>query len=128
VRLHPDANVDLALLQIDDAGKYPAVHGIESTVDVNEGETIATLGFPLGTDTPMEGDIVKTSLTAGRVSKLLPDVLQIDAYASHGSSGSPVLDQHGRVVGVIYGGAKEAEGRIVYAVPASKIEEILKSR
>ena len=34
------------------------------------------------------------------------DILQIDAFASHGSSGSPVFDGHGHVIGVVYGGAK----------------------
>jgi S1-C subfamily serine protease len=121
VRVPPDASVDLALLQIDDAGTYPVVRGVASSVDVPVGKAIISLGFPLGTDLPMAGARATTTLTLGTVSKSVPDLLQIDSYASHGSSGSPVLDGHGHVIGVIYGGPREAAGRIVYAVPAPQI-------
>ena len=47
--------------------------------------------------------------------------LDIDAFATHGSSGSPVFDARGYVVGVVYGGPTEAAGRIVYAVPAARL-------
>jgi hypothetical protein len=47
--------------------------------------------------------------------------LQIDSYAAHGSSGSPVFSTRGVVVGVVYGGAPEGGGRIVYAVPPDRI-------
>jgi S1-C subfamily serine protease len=55
------------------------------------------------------------------VSKVLDEALQLDAYAAHGSSGSPVFDARGLVVGVVYGGASESNGRIVYAVPAARL-------
>jgi S1-C subfamily serine protease len=53
-------------------------------------------------------------------------VLQIDSYATHGSSGSPVFDEHGHVIGVIWGGLVESKGRIVYAVPAERVTALLK--
>ena len=111
VKLDDDADVDLALLQIDEPGMYPAVRGIARSVDTPVGAAIATIGFPLGTDIPMEGTgndfAAKTSLTIGTVSKSVSDLLQIDAFASHGSSGSPVVDGHGHVVGVVWGGPPE---------------------
>jgi S1-C subfamily serine protease len=129
VKLDDDANVDLALIQIDESGTYPAVRGIARSVDTPVGAAIATVGFPLGTDIPMEGTgndfAAKTSLTIGTVSKSVSDLLQIDAFASHGSSGSPVVDGHGHVIGVVWGGPPGAAGRIVYAVPADKIAALL---
>lgn len=130
VRVHADSNVDLGLLQVDRPGSYPSVSGIASEVDTPTGGTIATLGFPLGTDIPMDGsggDLApKTTLTVGTVSKTpTRDVLQIDAYAARGSSGSPVLDARGRVIGVVYGGPKASAGRIVFAVPAPRVNELL---
>jgi S1-C subfamily serine protease/pSer/pThr/pTyr-binding forkhead associated (FHA) protein len=131
VKLDDHDDVDLALIQIDESGQYPAVRGVARSVDTRVGEAIATIGYPLGTDIPMEGKgndfAAKTSLTIGTVSKSVSDLLQIDAFASHGSSGSPVVDEHGHVVGVVWGGPASAEGRIVYAVPGDKIAALLKS-
>ena len=42
---------------------------------------------------------------SGTISKRTSKLLQIDSYATHGSSGSPVFDAHGLVIGVIYAGA-----------------------
>lgn len=61
------------------------------------------------------------TLSVGTVSKRVPDTMQLDAFAALGSSGSPVFDSRGIVVGVVYGGATESGGRIVYAVPASRL-------
>jgi len=132
VRLSSDSTLDLALLQIDDAGTYPSVTVLADLVDIPAGGAIATIGFPLGTDIPMTGPtndlVVKTTLSVGTVSKTpTRDLLQIDAFASHGSSGSPVLDGHGHVIGVVYGGPKASAGRIVFAVPAERVKEFLTS-
>ena len=59
------------------------------------------------------------------MSKRLDDVIQLDSYAGHGSSGSPLFDASANVVGVIYGGARESNGRIVYAVPAQRLAAFL---
>ena len=64
-------------------------------------------------------------MTAGSVSKRIGDVLQIDSYAGKGSSGSPVFDVHGSVVGVVYGGEAQSQGRIVYAVSGAQPAEQL---
>jgi S1-C subfamily serine protease len=131
VKLADDATVDLALVQVEDGGsKNPSVHEIASAIDTPVGTSIATLGYPLGTDLPMEGsgsdEMAKTSLTVGTISKSVPGLLQIDAFASHGSSGSPVFDGHGHVIGVVWGGPKDGNGRIVFAVPGDQIKQLLK--
>ena len=127
VAVAPDSDVDLALVQVDDPGRYAVVAGVARYLDgLHAGSPVVTIGFPHALDVPMEGNIVKTSLTAGTVSKLLPDVLQIDAYASHGSSGSPIFDANGWVVGIVYGGDPQSQGRLTYAVPASKIDGMLR--
>jgi len=65
--------------------------------------------------------MAKATLNPGTVSKKTSTVLQLDSYATHGSSGSPVFNARGLVVGLIYGGAREAGGKIVYAVPPERI-------
>jgi pSer/pThr/pTyr-binding forkhead associated (FHA) protein len=126
VKVAADTGVDLALIQVDEPGHYPIVAGVARTLgELRAGAPVVTIGFPHALDVPMEGNVVKTSLTAGSVSKLLPDVVQIDAYASHGSSGSPIFDANGWVVGVIYGGDRQSEGRLTYAVPSGKLVPLL---
>jgi len=117
---------DLALIQMDRPGPYPAVDGVSCGVtDAAEGNSVVTIGFPLGYDTPMEGQgndfMAKATLNPGTVSKRTTSVLQIDSYAAHGSSGSPVFNVRGVVVGVVYGGAAEGGGRIVYAMPPDRL-------
>lgn len=131
VKLDDDPAVDLALVQVDEPSPraFPTVHAIASSIDVPVGSPIATLGFVFGTDIPMEGDgsdaIAATTLTPGTVSKTVSEVLQIDSYASHGSSGSPVIDAHDHVIGVVYGGQPGTGGRIVFAVPADRLTALL---
>lgn len=121
---------DLALVQVDGGGPYPAVAGI-SSAPIAVGAPTMLMGFPLGLETAMEGRgsddfVASATLGTATVSKVLADVLQLDAYAGEGSSGSPVFDRAGRVAGVVYGGARESGGRIVYAVPASRLLAALK--
>ena len=121
---------DLALLQVEEGGPFPAVAGVSRTgPDARVGSPVATIGYPHAVDTPMEGaglDVrARTTTTAGTIGKRLDDVLQIDSYAGKGSSGSPVFDVRGNVVGVVYGGAPESQGRIVYAVPAERLAAFL---
>ena len=126
VRVSDAPNEDLALIQMDRGGPFPIVQGVSAGVtDASEGMSVVTIGFPLGYDTPMEGEgndfIAKATLNPGTVSKRTSSVLQIDSYAAHGSSGSPVFSTRGYVIGVVWGGPPEGGGRIVYAVPPDRI-------
>ena len=130
VRLANDSTVDLALLQTDEPGPFATVAHLASSVDVPVGSPIATLGFPFGTATPMDSSgnelVPRTTLAIGTVSKLISGLVQIDAFAAHGSSGSPVFDARGDVIGVIWGGEPGSDGRVVFAVPADQITRLLR--
>lgn len=127
VKVSDDPDADLALIRIDPSyeGPFPVVEGISKGTESVEGTGVVTIGYPLGYDTPMEGagnDFeAKSTLNPGTVSKKTSSVLQIDSFAAHGSSGSPVFSTRGLVVGVVYGGQADAGGKIVYAVPAEKL-------
>jgi S1-C subfamily serine protease len=118
---------ELALLRLDAPGNYPTVAGIaRDAADVKLGDPVALLGYPLGTGTAgMSGNIddlrPESTLGVGTVSKILPETLQLDAFAAQGSSGSPVFDSRGLVVGVLFGAAAESGGRIIYCVPAARL-------
>jgi S1-C subfamily serine protease len=113
---------DLALLQIDDPGTYATVKGVvPSARSLQVGDPVSTIGFPFGQALAMEKKATNATFDAGTVSKTLSDRLQLTTYAAPGASGSPVFDRNGYVVGIVYGGPKEANGRIVYAVPSEML-------
>ena len=62
------------------------------------------------------------------MSKKTSAILQIDSFATHGSSGSPVFSANGYVIGVVFGGNAEAGGKLVYAVPAERLASFLPER
>ena len=118
---------ELAFLRLSGRGPFPVIAGIARDKAASAlGEPVGMLGYPLGTSlVGMTGSINSLRPTAtlgfGTVSKVLDETLQLDTYAAQGSSGSPVFDSRGLVVGVLYGAASESGGRIVYSVPSARL-------
>lgn len=128
VRVHPDA--DLALLHASVHRGFPTVKKVAAGTRTGVmGEPVAILGFPLGVDIAKGQDWSQVgaaaTLTLGTVSRVLPQILQLDSYGAQGSSGSPIFDRDGNVIGVLYAGQPGSNGRIIYAVPARYVQELL---
>jgi S1-C subfamily serine protease len=128
VKVHPD--VDLALLRVTVHRGFPTVRRLaDSTRRVDVGEPVAVMGFPLGIE--LEGGRdwsqkgAAATLTLGTVSRVLADLIQLDSYGAQGSSGSPILDKAGQVVGVLYGGQTGSDGRIIYGVPVRYVHQLV---
>jgi S1-C subfamily serine protease len=122
---------DVALLKTSVHRGIPVVKGI-ATSRAQVGEPVGVFGFPLGLDLQKGADWrqlgVAATLTLGTVSRTLPDLIQLDSYGAQGSSGSPIFNRAGMVVGLVYGGEKGSNGRIVYGVPAGAIKALLLRR
>lgn len=121
---------ELAVIALESGGRHPVIAGLAPSAQaIAVGAPVTVIGYPLGMETPMSPRGVPftahASLGVGTVSKVLPDVVQIDAWAGQGSSGSPVFDADGRVAAVIFGGARESAGRLVYAVPVAEVRALL---
>ncbi|HTI05055.1 MAG TPA: trypsin-like peptidase domain-containing protein [Gemmatimonadales bacterium] len=130
IGVSPDA--DIGVLRVLIKGGTPRVHGLaRSREGLERGDPVAILGYPLGFDLPMESQggnpIAEPTLTVGTVSKTLTSVVQVDAYGAPGSSGSPIFDRNGNVIAVLYGGERESNGKIIFAVPAYVAADYLKS-
>ena len=130
IGVSPDA--DIGVFRVLIKGGTPRVAGLAKTASgIERGDPVAVLGYPLGFDLPMESQggqpIAEPTLTVGTVSKSLTSVIQVDAYGAPGSSGSPIFDRDGKVIAVLYGGERESNGKIIFAVPAYVVSDYLKS-
>ncbi|MBI4420938.1 MAG: trypsin-like peptidase domain-containing protein, partial [Gemmatimonadetes bacterium] len=124
--------VDLAVLRVHVGGVVPTVKAIRSSGEDQPGDPVAVIGFPLGIELPMltsRGSlpVAKTTFAAGTLSKVLPDLIQIDGYGAEGSSGSPIFNRNGEVIAILYGGQEGTGGRVVFSVPASYAAKLLAS-
>jgi serine protease Do len=96
-----DPQTDLAIIKIDLSGLTPAELGDAASLPV--GADVVAMGYALG----LEGD---PSVTRGVVSAKgrtiqedpfsINDAIQTDASINPGNSGGPLVDDHGRVVGI----------------------------
>ncbi len=126
-------SADVGAVRVDIHGGTPRVAGFATEpTALARGDPVAIVGYPLGEDLPMEhmgqtGIVADPTLTVGTVSKTLSNVVQVDGFGAPGSSGSPIFDRSGRVAAVLYGGNRESQGKIIYAVPALQVAAYLKT-
>lgn len=129
---------DVALLKIDSVKQMPTLRMSSDSIPRIGGE-IFVYGYPepvnsnayLAKETSSE-----PTLTAGIVSAIKRSiggwpVVQMDAVINHGSSGSPVCDNAGQVVGLATFGTLEQTGVLAsgynFALPMSIVRQFLDS-
>jgi S1-C subfamily serine protease len=122
-----DPSTDLALLDVDVPASDLTPLPLGELADVEVGDEVVAIGSPFG---------LERSATAGIVSGLgrqiaapdgfaIPDAVQTDALLSSGSSGGPLLNVRGEVIGVITQVVPGAGGGIGYAVPVDTVKEVI---
>src|SRR5437870_462978 len=113
-----DAEGDVALLKIDAPASLVRPLSLERT-SPQEGESIVVIGNPFG----LEGSVTNGIVSAVRDIPTFGRIIQITAPISPGSSGSPVVNMRGQVIGVatlqITGGQS-----INFAIPSERISQL----
>jgi hypothetical protein len=108
-----DPDADIAILKFDCtdvAFLQPELHD-----DVAEGQTVLVIGNPEG----LQGTVSNGLVAAIRTEE---NLIQITAPISPGSSGSPVLNEDGRVVGVAVGIFKKGQN-LNFAIPVKEVRK-----
>jgi S1-C subfamily serine protease len=113
-----DTEHDLALLRVSSLSTQWL--GIQQVLP-GIGDPIYTMSNPRG----MEGTFTAGNVSAYRkITEAADPLMQISAPISPGSSGGPVLDRYGQVVGVVVATYKDAQN-INFAIPAKHVLDLL---
>lgn len=108
-----DKDIDLAVITVAGSG-FPSMTIGRSDLAV-VGDRVIAIGSPLG--------VFQNTVSDGIISKVWADAIQTNAAVSHGSSGGPLLNRYGEVIGIITAGAEAGEN-IAIAVPSNEIQKI----
>ena len=100
VRSEPEQDVMLLKIVADQVFNY--VRACQQT-KVDPGEKLYAIGFPLAQ--PLNGTVVTRGQTHGPMGRW-----NINGLMHEGSSGSPVLNASGRLVGLVFGGYETGKG------------------
>lgn len=116
-----DAEADVALLKVDAPRQVVRPLPLDRT-SPQEGESIVIIGNPFG----LEGSVTNGIVSAVRDIPGFGRIIQITAPISPGSSGSPVVNMHGQVIGVatlqVTGGQS-----VNFAIPSDRVAQLDRS-
>src|ERR1044071_8688737 len=113
-----DAEGDVALLKVDAPANLVRPLSLDRT-SPQEGESIVVIGNPFG----LEGSVTNGIVSAVRDIPGFGRIIQITAPISPGSSGSPVVNMQGQVIGVAT--LQVAGGQSVnFAIPSERIAQL----
>ena len=113
-----DKQHDLAILKVSDVDAPALPLGNSNEVQI--GQSVYAVGNPIG--------FLEGTFAPGFVSSIRGEgpnkSIQITAPISPGSSGGPLLDDRGEVIGIVVGGITEGQN-LNFAIPSNYLKELL---
>jgi len=114
-----DRSLDFALLKFPSRAS-PSLR-LGNSDSVIAGQRVLAIGAPLGLETTITDGLV-SAIRNGETRNLL----QISVPVSHGSSGGPVLNEKGQVIGIVLSGVRSDLGEnLNFALPINYVREAL---
>lgn len=118
---------DLALLKVEDSGKFPVVDIADSTI-LKQGDAVFTIGSPLGlTRSISEGVVAQPQRYIEQGNNIYGFYIQMTAAISPGNSGGPLFNMKGQILGMNSMGATQGQN-IGLAIPSDWIKTFLRNR
>ena len=123
-----DPQSDVAVLRINAPPEslFPIRFGDSSRLKV--GQRVLALGNPFGLDRTLTTGIVSSlnRQLPSRNNRTIKSIIQIDAAINPGNSGGPLLDSHGRMIGMNYAIASRTGQNtgVGFAIPVSIVARV----
>ena len=121
-----DAQVDLAVLKVDDPGVKPLKFGDSDAVQA--GDFVLAIGNPFGFEETVTDGIISSKGRPNRVDGF-GDFLQTNAAINPGNSGGPLINLRGEIIGIntaIISRSGGSQG-IGFAIPSNSVKTALES-
>jgi len=124
-----DESTDVAVIKIDAPSEslLPVTLGDSSHLRV--GQRVFAIGNPFGLERTLTTGIISSlnRTLPARNSRTIKSIIQIDAAINPGNSGGPLLDSHGRLIGMntaIASGTGQSAG-VGFAIPVGSIARVV---
>ena len=118
--IHADPDQDLAVLSVP-TGDVAALR-LGDELSLHEGDRVLALGAPQGLNLSLSDGIVSSFRKMNNQF-----VIQNTAAINHGSSGGPLLDEDGQVIGVTTFSLENTQG-LYFAVGITALKQLLRDR
>lgn len=116
-----DVERDLAILRVKPQGALPTL-ALANSDTVEAGDPVVAIGNPLG--------VLDYTVSDGLISSVRPisdslTVLQVSAPISQGSSGGPLFDPTGRVIGIVRAYLSGGQN-LNFGIPSNYLRDLMK--
>jgi len=128
-----DPTLDAAVIKVSGIiGDVPFIQRFNTRADtMAAGSPVVMIGFPGGGVTQPSGagrTLISPVVGVGSMTASGATQLEVEGYGSAGSSGGPVFDRDGAVIGVVFGGGRGGTGNFVVAVSAAAVAKLIGRR